>query len=53
MSFGNRNSRMVRGRQFWARGYCVSSVGLDEGMIREYIKNQEIEDKKQDQLGLF
>ena len=53
MSFGNRNSRMVGGRQFWARGYCVSSVGLDEGMIREYIKNQEIEDQNQDQLGLF
>ena len=50
MSFGSRNSRMVRGRQFWARGYCVSTVGLDEQTIRAYIKNQEIEDKKEDQL---
>ena len=53
MSFGSSNTRMVRGRQFWARGYCVSSVGLDEGTIRAYIKNQEEEDQKQDQLGLF
>ena len=28
------------GRHFWARGYCVRTVGLDEQMIREYIKNQ-------------
>jgi putative transposase len=53
MSFGNRNARMSRGRSFWARGYCVSSVGLDEAMIRDYIKKQEAEDKQQDQLTLF
>ena len=41
MSFGTKSSRMVRGRTFWARGYCVSTVGLDEEMIREYIRNQE------------
>ena len=29
------------GRSFWACGYCVSTVGLDEARIREYIKNQE------------
>ena len=29
------------GRTFWARGYCVSTVGLDEAVIREYVKNQE------------
>ena len=29
------------GRKFWARGYCVSTVGLDEARIREYIRNQE------------
>jgi putative transposase len=26
------------GRKFWARGYCVSTVGLDEGRIRAYIR---------------
>ena len=31
---------------FWVRGYCVSTVGLDEKMIREYIKNQEELDQK-------
>jgi len=41
------------GHHFWARGYFVSTVGLDENMIREYIQNQEIEDKRQDQLDLM
>ena len=36
------------GQHFWARGYFVSTVGIDENTIREYIKNQsEIEDLKQ------
>ena len=29
------------GRSFWARGYCVSTVGLDESAIRKYIQDQE------------
>ena len=36
------------GRSFWARGYCVSTVGLDEAQIREYIRQQEHLDKQQD-----
>ena len=40
------------GRPFWARGYCVSTVGLDEQMIRAYIKNQEREEKRQEQMML-
>jgi putative transposase len=51
MSFGKGTSRMVRGRTFWARGYCVSRVGLDEATIREYIRNQVEEDKRQEELG--
>ena len=35
------------GRAFWARGYCVSTVGLDEHQIRQYIKEQEEIQKKQ------
>jgi len=50
MSYGSPSNRMARGRQFWARGYCVSTVGLNEQVIREYIRNQEVEDQKQDQL---
>jgi len=41
------------GQHFWARGYYVSTVGLDEEMIREYIKNQEKEDQRIDQLMIF
>jgi putative transposase len=51
MSFGTKASRMVRGRHFWARGYCVSTVGLDEATIREYIRNQQEEDRRQEELG--
>ena len=41
------------GQHFWARGYFVSTVGRDEGVIREYIRNQEKEDERLDQLGLW
>ena len=41
------------GQHFWARGYFVSTVGLDEEMVRSYIKNQEREDKRLDQLQMF
>ena len=40
------------GQHFWARGYHVSTVGRDEHVIREYIKNQEEEDRRIDQLDL-
>jgi REP-associated tyrosine transposase len=40
------------GLHFWARGYCVSTVGLDEQVIREYIRNQEQEEKRQAELRL-
>ena len=40
------------GEQFWARGYFVSTVGKDEETIREYIRKQEAEDKRIDQLKL-
>ncbi len=32
--------RDERDKKFWARGYCVSTVGLDEKMIKDYIRNQ-------------
>ena len=38
---------------FWARGYFVSTVGRDETVIREYIKNQEKEDERLEQLALW
>ena len=45
--------RNFTGQSFWARGYFVSTIGRDEKMIREYIRHQEKEDKRQDQLKLF
>ena len=45
--------RNFTGEHFWARGYYVSTVGLDEEVVRQYIQNQEAEDRRLDQLGLF
>ncbi len=50
-TFGERKRNFV-GQHFWARGYFVSTVGRDEGVIREYIRRQEKEDKRLDQLQL-
>lgn len=41
------------GQSFWARGYHVSTVGRDEETIRNYIKHQEKEDERIEQLKLF
>ena len=40
------------GQHFWARGYFVSTVGRDETVVREYIRRQEQEDRRLDQLTL-
>jgi REP-associated tyrosine transposase len=45
--------RNFTGESFWARGYFVSTVGRDEKVIREYIKHQEQEDQRIDQLSMF
>jgi putative transposase len=50
-TYGERKRNFV-GQNFWARGYFVLTVGRDEAAIREYIKNQEQEDKRLDQLNL-
>ena len=50
-NFGGRQ-RNFTGEVFWARGYFVSTVGLDEEMVRAYIRNQEIEDERYDQMKL-
>ena len=39
--------KQVSGLHFWARGYCVSTVGLDEETIRKYIREQEKNGKEQ------
>jgi putative transposase len=45
--------RNFTGQHFWARGYHVSTVGRDEQVVREYIKAQEKEDRRLEQLNLF
>ena len=43
------------GRHLWSRGYCVSTVGLNEDQIRKYVRWQERKEREQEQhqLGLF
>ena len=41
------------GNHFWAKGYCVDTVGLNEEMIRKYIKYQEVQEKRFEQMQLF
>ncbi len=50
--YGERKRNFV-GQHFWARGFWVSTVGRDECVIREYIRKQEVEDKRLDQLNLW
>ncbi len=38
------------GKHFWSRGYCVSTVGLDEKMIREYVRHQNKMETQQEEL---
>lgn len=41
------------GENFWARGFFVSTVGLDEETVRNYIREQEREDEHYEQLSLW
>ena len=50
--YGERRRNFV-GQHFWARGYFVSTVGRDEKVIRAYIRHQEQEDKRLDQMNLL
>lgn len=50
--YGERRRNFV-GQSFWARGYFVSTVGRDEEMIRKYIRDQEKEDERLEQLKLM
>ena len=55
-SFGSGvlgSKRNFAGQSFWARGYFLSTVGRDEELIRNYIREREKEDQRLDQLGLW
>ena len=51
-TYGERKRNFV-GQHFWARGYFVSTVGRDDEVIRQYIRNQEKEDQRLEQLNLW
>ena len=56
-SFSGLKKKPYWGNHFWARGYCVSTVGMDEEKIRKYVKWQENREKReeseQQEFGLF
>jgi putative transposase len=50
--YGERKRNFV-GEHFWARGYLVSTVGRDEAVVRDYIRNQKKEDQRLEQLKMW
>jgi putative transposase len=50
--YGERKQNFV-GQHFWARGYFVSTVGRDEAVIRDYIRRQDEEDHRLEQMNLW
>ena len=44
--------RRMTGLSFWSIGYCVSTVGLDEETIRQYIREQDHLESGQGELDL-
>ena len=47
-----KRARNYAGQQLWARGYFVDTVGRDTEVIRKYIREQEVEDRRMDQLEM-
>jgi putative transposase len=46
------HERRMTGLHFWATGSCVSTVGLDEARVRQYIREQDQRDRRQGELNL-
>jgi len=45
--FNELKQKTYWGNHFWSKGYCVDTVGLNEEMIRKYVKYQEKKDKRE------
>ena len=43
--------RRMTGLHFWATRYCVSTIGLDEARVRQYVREQEAWERRQDELN--
>ncbi len=48
-SFPGLRKKPYWGNHFWSRGYCSSTIGLDEEKIKKYVKYQEEQEKKEEQ----
>jgi putative transposase len=51
--FKQLKKRPYWGNHFWARGYCVDTVGLDAEMVKKYVKYQEAQERRAEQPKLF
>ena len=55
--YTNLRRKPYWGNHFWSRGYCVSTIGMDEEKIRRYVRYQEenerLEEKEREEAGLF
>ena len=51
--FKQLKKRPYWGNHFWARGYCVDTVGLDAEMVKKYVKYQEAQERRAEQPRLF
>ena len=51
-TFPGFKKKLYWGNHFWSRGYCSSTVGLDEDKIRKYVKYQEEQEKREDEQQL-
>ena len=50
--FRNLRKKPYWGNHFWAKGYCVDTVGMDADMIRKYVRYQEKKEQQTEQLQL-
>lgn len=48
----SKQKRNFKGHSFWVRGYYVSTVGLDEGRVRKYIQDQELNEMVADKYDM-
>jgi putative transposase len=56
-TYRNLKRKPYWGNHFWSRGYCVTTIGLDEEKIRRYVRYQEdkerLEEREREEPGLF
>jgi putative transposase len=48
-SYPKMKQKLYWGNHFWARGYFVSTIGIDEDLIKRYVAHQEKEEKQMEE----